>query len=83
VAGCCVMLPVGRNSGQNAQKGLGKKVGRNNLWPNFDKSGRKGAEEKYLQSSLLCSNIKLSETKFNFNFLIDPSAEFLAALMFF
>jgi hypothetical protein len=40
------VLPGGRNSGQKAQKGPEKKkFGRKNLWPNFVKSGRKGAEE--------------------------------------
>jgi hypothetical protein len=33
---CAAVLPGGRNSGQKAQKGpQKKKVGRNNLWPNF------------------------------------------------
>jgi hypothetical protein len=48
------VLPGGRNSGQKVQKGPGKTtVGRKNLWlnfwPNFAKSGGKGAEEKFLK----------------------------------
>jgi hypothetical protein len=39
------VLPDGRNFDQKALKGPRKnKVGRRNLWPNFSKSGRKGAE---------------------------------------
>jgi hypothetical protein len=40
------VLPGGRNSGQKAQKGPGKKrVGRKNSWPNFGRILPKVAEK--------------------------------------
>jgi hypothetical protein len=48
------VLPGGRNFGLKAQKGQGKnKVSRKNLWPNFTKSGRKGAGEYFLKKFLI------------------------------
>jgi hypothetical protein len=52
------VLPGGRNFGQIAQKGPRKnKVGRKylwlNFWPNFAKSGRKGAGEYFLKKFLI------------------------------
>ncbi len=75
------MLPDGWNSGEKAKAGLGgSKVGWKNSRPNFLQnftwSGRKGAKQIFLWSSLFYINDKHSDKeKIQFSFLIDPSDE--------
>jgi hypothetical protein len=45
------VLPDGRNFGLKAQKGPGKnKTGQKDLWPNFNKIGRKEGRRKFVKN---------------------------------
>jgi hypothetical protein len=72
---CCQVAEI---PAKKLKRGLGKKVGRKNLWPNFAKSCRKGAEENLLKKFLTL----LSETKAKFNFNFPLTLWLKAALMF-
>ncbi len=81
------MLPGGRNFGQKAQKGPGKKNFAGefvaDFWPNITKSGRKRTKFKFYKEVLYSTEItKTQRQRQNLNF-ISLTLGLNAVLMFF